>query len=111
MMYRLGLEHLGFDVEVAEHAAALFAAIPGGSAQTIVMEWENLGLSGLQTLLRLRSGAESRDVPVLILSNQDGDIEGLTRQALEAGAQRWLVKAHTTPSELARNIREVLAAA
>ena len=49
-----------------------------------------------------------REVPVLVLTNLDGNVERLSEEAAEAGAQRWLVKANTTPLELAGIVVDVL---
>ena len=106
-MYLIGLEHSGFEVESVRGASGLFATV-GHGERVIVMEWEDLGLTGLQVLGKLRSGTAAHEVPVLVLTNLDGDIERLSEEAAEAGAQRWLVKANTTPLELAGIVMDVL---
>lgn len=78
------------------------------STSAIVMEWEDLGGSGPEILRHVRRSVSAKSLPILILTNRDGDIERLSELAVEAGAQIWLVKAHTTPSELATQIRSAL---
>lgn len=109
-MYELGLEHSGFDVERVHNASELFEAA-GHGERAIVMEWEKLGLGGPEVLEHLRSEGALEDVPVLVLTNQDGDLEHLTQEAVEAGADRWLVKVNTTPAALAENVLDVLSEA
>ena len=106
-MYRIGLEQSGFEVESVRTASDLFATAGQGEC-VIVMEWEHLGLAGPQVLGRLRASDASRDVPVLVLTNRDGDLKKLTQLAAKAGAQGWLVKAHTTPLDLADSVRDLL---
>ncbi len=106
-MYQLGLEQSGFEVESVHNASELFETIGHGES-VIVMEWADLGLAGPQVLVRLRSKDALKDVPVLVLTNRGGDIKELSEQAAEAGAQRWLVKANTTPLDLADNVLDVL---
>ena len=106
-MYRLGLEQEGFEVDEERSAVAMFASITG-STSAIVMEWEHLGTSGPEILRHVRSSVSAKSLPILILTNSDGDTDRLSKLAVEAGAQHWLVKAHTTPSDLAIQIRAVL---
>lgn len=106
-MYQIGLEQSGLQVESVHNASDLFEIV-GGGERVIVMEWEDLGLTGPQVLGHLKQTSAARNVPVLVLTNLDGDVKRLSRLATEAGAQRWLVKANTTPAELAENVLDVL---
>ena len=106
-MYRLGLEQEGFEVDEERSAVAMYGSITA-STSAIVMEWEDLGGSGPEILRHVRRSVSAKSLPILILTNRDGDIERLSELAVEAGAQTWLVKAHTTPSDLATQIRSAL---
>lgn len=79
----------------------MFAALDP-SLSAIVMEWEGLGLTGPQILDRIRLDATG--VPVVVLTNLDGDVEQLSDEAHKAGARLWLVKANTTPTVLAQTV-------
>lgn len=100
-MYRFGLEQAGLAVDTAPDAKSMFAALDP-SLSAIVMEWEGLGLTGPQILDRIRLDATG--VPVVVLTNLDGDVEQLSDEGHKAGARLWLVKANTTPTVLAQTV-------
>ncbi len=100
-MYRFGLEQAGLEVDTAPDARTMFTALDP-SVCAIVMEWEGLGLTGPQILDRIR--LDATEVPVVVLSNLDGDVEALSDEAHRAGARLWLVKANTTPAVLAQTV-------
>ena len=108
-MYRVGLEHAGFEVNVANSAGAVPRAL-AWPVDAIVMEWEHLGSTGPELVHLIHARLMPRVVPVLVLSNQDGDVSHLQKQALKAGAQGWLIKARTTPTELALRLEEEIQA-
>lgn len=108
-MYRLGLEDAGYEVSTVPSARALFSFLDG-KAEVVVTEYEGLGMPGLEILRRLRERRREQGTRVLVLTNLDGDVEDLAKNAVKGGAKTWLVKAATTPSMLAREVAEALAA-
>ena len=106
-MYRVGLEHAGFEVDVADSADALPRAL-ASPVDAIVMEWEHLGRTGPELVHLIHTRLTPRAVPVLVLSNQDGDVTHLQKQALKAGAQGWLIKARTTPTDLVQRLEAAI---
>lgn len=107
-MYSIGLEHEGFQVETAGTSDELFAALGNARSDVLITEWEHLGLPGLEIVNRVRSIKPPLDIPILILTNHDGDIKQLRQAAIDAGANYWLVKATTTPHRLAATVRSAL---
>ena len=63
-----------------------------------------LELGGLEVLSVLRSNPQTREIPVIILSNV-GDPEMLERGS-DLGALEFMIKAQTTPSQLTARIAE-----
>ncbi len=106
-MYRLKLENLGWQVEVAYDGESGLSSALAEAPALILLDIGLPKLDGLGVLRALRASEATRDVPVLVVSNS----VGLPRRELEArklGIEDWLVKAKTTPAGLAERVRAVL---
>ncbi len=64
------------------------------------------GIDGFEVLEKIKSNQETKDIPVIIVSNlgQREDIE----RGLRLGASDFLVKAHHTPLEITEKIKEFI---
>ena len=64
------------------------------------------GIDGFKVLAEIKSEAETKEIPVIILSNlgQKDDIE----RGVKMGAKDYLIKAHFTPTEIVDKIRAIL---
>lgn len=63
-------------------------------------------MHGLEVLKQLKEDSETKDIPVIILTNLEGtdDVE----KALELGATTYLIKASYTLKEVLSKIKQVL---
>lgn len=64
------------------------------------------GIDGFEVLKRAKEDEETKDIPVIILSNlgQQEDID----KGVELGAKDYLVKAEFTPGEIVEKVRAIL---
>ncbi len=64
------------------------------------------GIDGFTVLERAKQDPEVKDIPVIILSNlgQKSEVE----RGLKLGAIDFLIKAHFTPGEIIKKIKETL---
>ena len=64
------------------------------------------GIDGFTVLERVKQDPEVKDIPVIILSNlgQKSEVE----RGLKLGAIDFLIKAHFTPGEIIKKIKETL---
>ncbi len=64
------------------------------------------GIDGFEVLERIKNDPEVKDIPVVILSNlgQKSEVE----RGLNLGAKDFLIKAHFTPGEIIKKIREII---
>ena len=63
-------------------------------------------MDGFQILKALKDDQETKDIPVLVLTNY-AQKENIDR-CLELGAVDYLIKAHFIPSEVVRKIKQIL---
>jgi two-component system phosphate regulon response regulator PhoB len=71
----------------------------------LVLEWDLPGQPGVALIRRLRTGAATRDVPIIMLSSRAGEQDKI--MALECGADDYLTKPFS-PRELIARIHAVL---
>ncbi len=64
------------------------------------------GMDGFEILRRIKADPKSKNIPVILLSNlgQESDIQ----KGKDLGAEKFLVKATVTPSEIIEEIRKIV---
>jgi DNA-binding response OmpR family regulator len=108
-VYRLGLEALGFEVDVFPDGSMFFRALEARVPDVAVLDWQLQSiLTGVDILENLRLDARTSHLPVVMLSNHYDAGDGALDRAMEAGAREWLIKARTTPAELAKRLTSIL---
>jgi len=63
-------------------------------------------LNGLQVLERLKADTETKDTPVVMLTNLAGEKDAET--ALSKGAVKYIIKSEHEPKEVANMVKEIL---
>ena len=105
LMLRYNLEAEGYAVDVVHRGDEAEVAIAEGSPDLIVLDWMLPGISGLELCRRLRTGKDSRNIPIILLtarSEENDRIRGLT-----TGADDYVVKPFSLPELMAR-VRAIL---
>ena len=77
-----------------------------GSVSLVLLDIILPGTDGITFLKELKTNPESKNIPVIITSNL-GQPEEIER-GLQEGASGYVVKAHTSPSEIVEKVKEVL---
>ncbi len=103
-MYQLALVAAGRVVVIARDGEEGLRMASDEEPEFIVLDVRLPQLGGLEVLSRLRANPQTRDLPVIILSNV-GDTEMLERGS-HLGALEFMIKAQTTPSQLTARIGE-----
>lgn len=107
-IYSTKLKESGFEVEVAEDGEKglhmLEQSMPGLVLLDIVLPKQN----GWEVLSAIRSNPKLKGLKVVLLSNlgQKEEIE----KGLSLGADRYLIKAHFTPTQVVQEIQKLLQA-
>lgn len=108
-MYRLGLEAAGFEVAVFADGSGLFQVLDRRLPDAVILDWQLQGiLTGGDILTNLRLDDRAAEVPVFFLSNYGDQREGDSRAAGDRAVEAWLLKARTTPQQLATRLRTAL---
>jgi CheY-like chemotaxis protein len=108
-MYRLGLEHDGFSVTVADDGAVALQLLGERRFDLVLLDMQLPSMDGLELLCELRRQRSGRKLPVAVLSNVDREEPRLDR-ARELGVIGCLLKSQTVPQTLAGHIRTWLPA-
>jgi len=105
-MYRLKLELDGYTVDVAGDGFAALEKARGLRPDIIFLDIRLPKLDGLGVLEALRAGTDTRDIPVVILSNWNE--QELVDRGIELGALDHMIKSQTTPARLSQRLRDWL---
>jgi DNA-binding response OmpR family regulator len=101
-MYRLKLELDGYSVEIAPDGEQAVAKAMAEPPDIVFLDIRLPKLDGLGVLEALRAQRQTRQIPVVILSNySEGE---LIERGLKLGALEYLIKSQTTPAKVAGGV-------
>lgn len=103
-MYRLKLEIDGYAVTVATDGEEGLRQARSAPPDLIFLDIRLPRVDGFSVLEELRADGGTKNVPVVILSNH-GETDQIER-GLKLGALEYLIKADTSPSLLAADVRK-----
>ena len=101
----LNLRHSGYEVALAATADEAQAEIDRILPDLVLLDWMLPGQSGLQLAKRWRSQARTRELPIIMLTARNEELDKIA--GLDAGADDYLTKPFS-PKELLARIRAVL---
>ncbi len=104
--HREKLQRHGFKVEVASNQASAMQKVAEDGVVLVLLDLCLPGMSGLEILKEIRAKFEASALPIIAFVNPY--LSNLTRTALEAGANKCLTKADTSPGKLFDVVRERL---
>ena len=107
-MYQFALEHAGFVIDEATDGRAAIAAVRSRPPDVIVLDLRLPDISGWEVCRVLKADPRTARIPIVILTAAASAT--LAQQASDAGCAAHLVKP-CYPEDLAKTVREVLAAA
>jgi DNA-binding response OmpR family regulator len=88
---RLAVANLGYHGDTADDGVAGLAALRSGAFDAVLPDMLMPGMDGFEVLKRLRSDAALRDLPVIVVSDLEGDTKSVSA-AIELGAEDFLPK-------------------
>jgi CheY-like chemotaxis protein len=106
-MYQTKFERSGFAVTVAAGGIEALGKLEGDARpDAILLDIVMPAMDGFEFLEKLRAGKSAKGVPVIVLSNQGGDVE--QERAKKLGVAGYIVKASSIPSEVVTETRRIL---
>ncbi len=110
LSYNLSAE--GFRVAEAGDGEEAMALVGEDPPDLIVLDWMMPNLSGIEVCRRLKSRAETRSIPIIMLSARSEELDRV--RGLETGADDYVIKPYSIAELMARvrsNLRRVRPAA
>jgi two-component system phosphate regulon response regulator PhoB len=95
-----GLRRAGCDVALAEHSQAALASIGDRRPDIVLVDWMLPDMSGLELIRVLRRDANTRDIPVVMLTAR-GEVADKVA-GLESGADDYVTKPFSARELIAR---------
>jgi CheY-like chemotaxis protein len=106
-MYAAKFISSGHEVEVADSSAATISKLQNNQVFDLaILDMVMPGTTGVELLRILKEQFAEQVKHVIFLSNQ-GQEEDI-REATEAGAIGYIVKAHSIPSEVVKTVEELM---
>ena len=94
------LEAEGFAVARAESGDEALLLIEEDAPDLLLLDWMLPGVSGIEICRRLKMRAETRDVPIIMLSARSEEVDRV--RGLETGADDYVVKPYSIVELMAR---------
>ena len=105
-IYTTKLKEEGFSVDVALDGEECLRKIEKNTPDLLLLDLVLPQVDGWEVLSAVRRQERFKDLKVVILSNlgQKEEVE----KGLKLGAAKYFIKAHYTPSEVVKEIKEIL---
>ena len=95
-----GLRRAGCEVALVEHSQSALASIGDRRPDLILVDWMLPDMSGLDLIRVLRRDANTRDIPIMMLTARAEEADKVT--GLDAGADDYLTKPFSARELIAR---------
>src|SRR5437870_12730153 len=105
LLLRYNLESEGYAVETVARGDEADLLLKEHSPDLVILDWMLPGLSGIELCRRLRARAETKRLPIIMLTARGEESERV--RGLATGADDYIVKPFSVPELLAR-IRSLL---
>lgn len=104
--YRTVLEKNGHKVETSTNGEEALEAVEKFNPKVILLDLLMPKMGGIEFLRIYRDKKASKDVKVVVLTNlgREEDIQ----EAMELGAYKYIIKAHSSPSDLANLVNHLI---
>src|SRR3989344_813082 len=105
-IYVLRLEREGFKVIHARSGEEGLKNVLETKPSLVLLDLVLPKMDGFSVLKELKANAVTRTIPVVILTNlgEESDME----KGKKLGAADYVIKAHLTPSEVAKKVKQIL---
>lgn len=106
-LYQKAFAFEDYEVETAINGEEGLAKVKSGDPNLILLDIMMPKMHGLEVLDRLKADPETKDIPVVILTNLAGEEDAET--AMAKGAVKYIIKSEHKPKEVVDMVKQVLA--
>lgn len=105
-MYKIKMEAENFEVVIAEDGVKGLKELEKYRPDVILLDVVMPKVDGFSVLKTIKNNSDIKDIPVVMLTNlgQKDNVE----RGFELGASGYIIKAHFTPSEVVKKVKEIL---
>lgn len=101
-MYATKFKEAGHEVVAAENGAAALELLKGDRYDAVILDMVMPGMDGITFLTQAVKSGDASDAKFIVLSNQGEETD--KKQAMEAGAAGYIVKAESVPSDVVAKV-------
>ncbi|MBW1937030.1 MAG: response regulator [Deltaproteobacteria bacterium] len=105
-VYQTEFEANDYQVVQAKTAAAGLEKAKSEQPDIVLLDIMLPDGDGLATLQKLKTDSETKDIPVVMITNFGSEEQ--VKQALEGGAEDFILKYKVVPAEVVKKIAEIL---
>lgn len=105
-IYTAKFEEAGFEISHAQDGSIGLRKIKDEHPDLLILDIVMPNMDGFEILRVIKDERETKDIPVVILSNlgEQEDVE----KGLGLGAAAYIIKAHYTPTEVVAKVKAIL---
>lgn len=104
-MYATKFRESGDDVSVASHGEQALQMVEDNTYDAVIIDMVMPGLGGVELIKAIKKNDATKGIKCIVLSNQ-GESEDFDA-AKEAGAEGYLIKAESIPSEVVQKVHKI----
>jgi len=105
-IYKTKFREAGFSVEVAFSGGECLKKLKEKKPDLLLLDLCLPEVEGWEIIKTVKKSESLKNLPIIILSNLSQKQE--VDKAINLGAERYLIKAHYTPSEVIEEIKSIL---
>lgn len=105
-IYSKKLAEAGFFAEVVSNGEEVLAKVKEKKPELVILDIVLPQVDGWEILQQIKQDPELKNTKIVILSNlgQKEEVE----KGIESGAEKYLIKAHFTPSQVVEEIKKII---
>lgn len=105
-MYSKKLQLVGYQVEIAKDGVEGLVKLKSFMPDLVLMDVMLPKLNGLEAIDRAKADPQTKNIPILVLSNLSATAD--TETAVKKGAVGYLIKSDYTPAQVVSKVQELL---
>lgn len=105
-IYTKKLKEAGFSIEAAQDGQEALKKIKEKKPDLLILDIVLPNIEGWELLREIKTDSKLKDLKVVVLSNlgQKNEVE----KGIKLGAIKYFIKAHYTPTQVAKEIKKIL---